>query len=458
VNALATGEPTWELIFDEEGSAQELDRDEFFRELKKSGVEDLFIFSHGWNNDAAAARNLYEAMFPILAAASHDVDRLGPTGFVGVIWPSVWFPDTPARVQAPGGSLQANKGAHHDDASGSDTLSGEEIAESLVLSFQSDGDREAVREIGRLIDKGLASLVGGPEDWLTESEKEQLLGDIHAHAKSLARAATILASEDRGEAALFADLSPTKTYQGVAQTFGTIGGGSDTEARGDWFRRAIEGSKDMVRILSYTIMKARAGTVGSVGLGDLLADFPTRAPGVRVHLLGHSFGARLVSFALSTVGEPTTSPVHSLVLIQGAFSHLAFSHGKDNPFGSGALHPYVDRVRGPLVATYSVFDYAVCRWYAKASFLARDDLEGQGDPTRWDGMGADGFQAVDPLKGFSLLAEGQTEFDLKPHIFYRVDSAWVINDVDQSAFSGAHSDIRKVPIGQLAAAAAGAHA
>ena len=59
----------------------------------------------------------------------------------------------------------------------------------------------------------------------------------------------------------------------------------------------------MIRILSYTIMKARAGTVGSVGLGPLLVAMKKDAPGVRVHLIGHSFGARLVSFALAGIAS-----------------------------------------------------------------------------------------------------------------------------------------------------------
>ena len=48
---------------------------------------------------------------------------------------------------------------------------------------------------------------------------------------------------------------------------------------------------------------------------------------------------------------------------------------------------------GPLVATYTKFDLAVCRWYPKASFLARAD-QSASTAGRWGGMGEDGFQAV----------------------------------------------------------------
>jgi len=41
---------------------------------------------------------------------------------------------------------------------------------------------------------------------------------------------------------------------------------------------------------------------------------------------------------------------------------------------------------------------------------------------------------------------------------YRIDAASVINDTAGSSFAGAHSDIKKLPVAQLAAAAAAAHA
>ncbi|HEX8932639.1 MAG TPA: hypothetical protein VF788_00255, partial [Pseudonocardiaceae bacterium] len=127
-------------------------------------------------------------------------------------------------------------------------------------------------------------------------------------------------------------------------------------------------------MLSYNVTKTRAGDIGRSGLGTLLAELHRRSPGLRVHLIGHSFGARLVSFALSGVGEPADSPIASLLLLQGAFSHWSFAHAQDNPFGKpGALNAWANRVHGPLVATFSVYDWAVCRWYPKASFLAQDD-------------------------------------------------------------------------------------
>jgi hypothetical protein len=54
------------------------------------------------------------------------------------------------------------------------------------------------------------------------------------------------------------------------------------------------GAREVLRTLSYYEMKNRAGLIGQQGLGPLLANLagPSGAP--RIHLIGHSFGARLV--------------------------------------------------------------------------------------------------------------------------------------------------------------------
>src|SRR4029453_13350068 len=141
------------------------------------------------------------------------------------------------------------------------------------------------------------------------------------------------------------------------------------------------------------------GVVGRDGLGKLLSRLPRAAPGGRVHLLGHSFGARLVSFALS--GLPanmtqTKSPVKSLFLLQGAFSHYAFAdelpHDRTR---SGALKGMAARVDGPLLTTQSLRDYAVGVSYPAASIVNNEDAAAFDSPSaRWGAMGHDGAQAV----------------------------------------------------------------
>ena len=91
------------------------------------------------------------------------------------------------------------------------------------------------------------------------------------------------------------------------------------------------------------------------------------------------------------------SPVKSLYLLKGAFSHFAFADAlpMDRSRG-GALKGMAARVDGPLVASFSVHDTAVGKLYPLASMSSRDDAAGLEDRLyRWGGIGHDGAQAVD---------------------------------------------------------------
>jgi hypothetical protein len=391
------------------------------------------VLSHGSVASDDSARDLYDAMFPLIAAAAAGSAAIGRAGFAGVHWPSLWFPLTPATPATgrPGAELSA----------GTQALSGADISAALLPGFPA-GQQEVVSEIGRCIDDGVAGAGSNPA---------RRIEHIHRLLQCLAPPPGTEPGEDDGEDPLVRTSDPVTAYQDLARVFGTAPAG------GDWFGRAISGAKDAVRVVTCDIMKARAGGIGRTGLGPMLTRLHERSPALRVHLIGHGFGARLVSFALAGIGSAAGSPVSSLSLLQGTFSHWSFAHAQDNPFGRpGALHAVADRVHGPLVSTYSVYDWAVGVWYPKASFLSRPDTEAF-VVRRWGGMGADGFQAVDPLEVRIMPAGGDRDYRFKPGTFYRVNAANVINDVRGRPFAGAHSDIRKAPIARLLVDAASAH-
>jgi hypothetical protein len=450
---LQTGEPVWDLHFDEKGRLTAPAQRDFLDEVIAEGVADLFMFSHGWGTSEKSARGLYDAMFPMIGSAANGTAGVGKVGFAGIYWPSLWFPDTPATPPKRAGSAQAGSGAVVDLSAGTAAVSGADIAKSLRPGFADQAQQKAVTEIGRLIDEGEAAVGSGESD----AAKEQRILQIHQQLQSLLPPPPDGEFEDSGETALLLTADPKTGYQAAAEAFGSAPPGSSTQGVGDWFGRAINGAKDAVRVLSYTVMKTRAGDIGRAGLGPLLATLHGRAPAVRVHLIGHSFGARLVSFALSGIRSPAASPIASLVLVQGAFSHWSFAHAQDNPFGSpGALNTFADRVHGPLVATFTVFDWAVGVWYPKASFLAQQDTEAV-VAGRWGGMGADGYQAVNPSENREMTASGGTDYGFTAGTFYRVNAAQVINKTDGQSFAGAHSDIRKPAVAELAVGAAAAH-
>src|SRR5215470_3146372 len=408
---LPTGEPVWDLQFNESGQLTSPDRGSFLAEVAAAGITDLFAFSHGWGTSQDSASRLYAQMFPMIRNAAHGVPGLGQLGFAGVYWPSLWFPPTQATPPQAVGAQQADSGALVDLSAGTAALSGADIASALRTGFADPAQADAITQIGQLIDEGEAA-AGTAE---SDDAKQQRLQQIDQLIKSLVPPPPPDGEfEDSGETALLLSDDPAADYQAAADAFGTAAPTGAQQGIGDWFGKAINGAKDVLRVFSYNTMKARAGTVGRNGVGPLLAALHAQSPAVRVHLIGHSFGARLVSFALSGVGAPAASPVASLVLLQGAFSHWSFAHAQDNPFGSpGALNAFADRVHGPMVATHTVYDWAVGVWYPKASFLAHQDAEAV-VADRWGGMGADGFQAVKPSEDRAMPAQGGTSYGFAP--------------------------------------------
>ena len=66
---------------------------------------------------------------------------------------------------------------------------------------------------------------------------------------------------------------------------------------GGFFGGLWNGAKNVLRVATYWQMKNRAGVIGINGLAPLIGHIHQGAPNLRLHLLGHSFGARLVSYS-----------------------------------------------------------------------------------------------------------------------------------------------------------------
>ncbi|EUA68483.1 hypothetical protein I541_5570 [Mycobacteroides abscessus] len=91
----------FEVQFNADGSVQHRGR---WRRRTRRGRRhgrhhDLYVMAHGWNNGMASARALYDAMFGLLAGQLGD--RRATSAAVGIIWPSILFPDDdPATASA----------------------------------------------------------------------------------------------------------------------------------------------------------------------------------------------------------------------------------------------------------------------------------------------------------------------------------------------------------------------
>ena len=116
---LPTGEPVWDLQFNENGQLTAPAQGDFLNEVAGAGITDLFAFSHGWGTAPGSARGLYDQMFPMIRNAAHGLAGIGTSWFrrhllaVAVVPPDPGDPSasrggdrrqagTPRRPSAPG--------------------------------------------------------------------------------------------------------------------------------------------------------------------------------------------------------------------------------------------------------------------------------------------------------------------------------------------------------------------
>ena len=413
------GRPHWEVGFDERGNPDQGEVAALLAELPGKDLTDLFVFAHGWNSDRGQARRLYQLWFQQVPGLLTQGGSQARVGTLGVVWPSKRWADEPEPAGELGGGA-----AGLGDAAPTPPPADRALVEDLKDVFGGDDQRRALDELAGL-------LAERPEDPAALARFQALMGELATTPDAGP------AGEDQGETALLED-DPQEVFGRFADAVPRTGEGG-AAGLGDAFGRLWNGAKEALRQLTYFEMKKRAGVVGRQGLGPLLGRIAQADPEVRIHLLGHSFGARLVSFALAGLPDPGRSPVKSLYLLQGAFSHFAFADAlpMDRARG-GALKGMAARVDGPLVASFSVHDTAVGKLYPLASLSSRNDAAALEDQLfRWGGIGHDGAQAVEAT--VAALGPVGTAYPFQRGRFVNLDGNAVINRGGPPA--GAHSDI-----------------
>ena len=98
---------------------------------------------------------------------------------------------------------------------------------------------------------------------------------------------------------------------------------------GQFFSGIKSAARNLMNFATYYQMKERAGTVGREGLSPLLRDIRTQEPDLKLHLVGHSFGGRLVTAAAAGRDDQPAVKPETLVLLQAAFSHNGFAQRFD---------------------------------------------------------------------------------------------------------------------------------
>jgi esterase/lipase superfamily enzyme len=381
---------------------------------------DVLLIAHGWNNDIADAEALFTELVGNLAdlARTRAPDRRWAV--VGLVWPSVRWADE-GQLAGHGLSVGGELPALLDGIS-ERVEDGAVAAELRRLAGELDTSGEARTRFLELL-RGL--LPADPEvrdddpvpARLREGEPEEVFAQA-GEAELAVRADDEPAAAPAGSA----DLPPGTHPDFLTETGPAATGFSLADL--DPKRLA----RQLLNVTTYYTMKARAGSVGTAGVAPLLTRL-SRLPGrPRLHLAGHSFGARVVSAAAAAAEVP----VASVTLLQGAFSHRGFS---DSSTPQGAFRAVLTRAElvGPVVVTHTRNDLAVRVAYAVASRLAHQvasDLGDAGDP--YGGLGANDAVATAEVDA-GTLGDENTGYRFAPRR---------ITNLRADRFVAGHGDVR----------------
>jgi pimeloyl-ACP methyl ester carboxylesterase len=199
---------------------------------------------------------------------------------------------------------------------------------------------------------------------------------------------------------------------------------------GSFFSGIRSGAVNALNLITYYKMKARAGTVGRKGLAPVLREVKEEVPGIKIHLVGHSFGGRLV--AATALGESRTAtvlPVDSMTLLQAAFSHNAFARDWEGSRDGYYRDVYDEsRIVGPTLVTYTSNDKANRLAYPLASRLARQVAAAFGDANdKFGAIGANGAQNTPEAVAGSLLSR-DSSYDFDAGVVYNLEGSDYIDD------------------------------
>lgn len=439
------GQPFWEIRFDENGHPDPATTGTLPQQVMARNITDLIIFAHGWNNDETIALQLYQGFFNPLTEQLQKAPAGTVIGLIGVVWPSQLWSDEPIPDFTPAAAPAGNTPGAADFS----------LAAAQPLPPADPSLDQATTQQLHALFPAAAAPLEKMTALLSSPPTEQAQTDFLQHLKDFSAAAGD--AGDDGENAvtptgapmltdstaphLFQTYRQVLTDAGVRFTAAPVGGQAGLL---DDLSGILNGAKEALRQTTYWQMKARAGTVGRAGLGPLIGQLHATCPTLKIHLIGHSFGARLVSYALA--GIPALhgpSPIKAVTLLEGAFSHNAFSDSF--PFtadGKGDLAGQLLLIDGPLTACYSTFDGALANLYPLASFAANQATSAfHVDQQQWGAIGADGAQG--PVQGANVttapIGDVGVAYPFTPSRALNIDASRIVCRGNPP--SGAHSDI-----------------
>lgn len=323
--------------------------------VKQGDYSDVFLFSHGWNNDWTVATSRYEHFLSgyMNMRKAHNLPM--PANYrpllVGIFWPStaLVFTDSEKGPAIAGGDPEAVDEAVAEEldelAALAEDLTPEQSEKLYALAQKDALSEEESLELAEII-----------KTFYNREDDELLLSDP-VSAQELVEIWAAAAPEPE-----------------ELDDFGTVGGvlHDDPQAAG-FFGDLLKklDPRPIIRTATVYQMKDRAGKVGFKGVGPLLVDL-LKDNNARVHLIGHSYGGKVVLSAASVLDDSQRN-IESMLLLQPAVSHLCFADVVPKTGRKGGYRDVLDRVNNPVFSTFSKHDFPLTKTFHLA-LRRKDDL------------------------------------------------------------------------------------
>ncbi|HRK87341.1 MAG TPA: hypothetical protein PK461_16675 [Alcaligenes faecalis] len=300
---------------------------------------DIYFFSHGWNNDWTWANTRYRAFFKEYSEMRRKQNLSMPDSYkpllIGVFWPST------ALVFGEDERGPVIKRHAPDDS------------EDVIAQTQFKEDLDEVASMFNEQDKAeLYALVQGASLSLEEAQR---LAQLASKLPLDPEVEEVVGGQADSQEILQAWIEDSKDNKepgrGGVHVMG-VAPQADKAGTASWLD-----PRRIIRLLTVAIMKDRAGVVGYRGVGPVLQDLLDHSA-ARIHLIGHSYGAKVMLSALSATRSDSRK-VHCALLLQPAISHLAFASRIPGRNWAGGYHAQLARVDRPIFSTFSRHDVAL---------------------------------------------------------------------------------------------------
>lgn len=384
--------PCYVTHFNKDGSPEDLIRlNRLIEIIQLGGYTDVYTFSHGWNTDKNDAIELYTKWITgYMKLRTSLREKIGDESsmnfhskplFIGITWPSKWAVLSDIWSGGSTKNLRITDTRYYEDPT----------IDTPVEEFSLEAKDTLINELA--------------DDYVNSQDRAEFL--------ELCSQTSELSNQDRERLLklllpLFASSDDVQPPTPLASR-GLLGGIS---------------LGDLWLYGSFWQMRDRAGIVGRNGVHQLLVGILQGSKPIRLHLIGHSFGAKVLLSAVSS--EKLSWPkqkVTSMLLLQPAIVNRVFD-------STGTFRKVLGRTESPVLSTFTKRDgplRGVFHWAVEASRIGN---WGRPQPERYQLMAADRQRDPDlpPTDSTSALG-GYPPTELTDQEFRVVDPVKKIGDV-----------------------------